>query len=200
MEDRKILLGKVGEWIWYKYYYDKENDCLIEEKYHEEYLDSGTVFEGSSSVSAQYVYKTFVEYMDTEGITNLLKYIKDFEIPQPSEKQMTDQEFFEKLKEIDKILWQKLERIDSTYILRDKQGSIIAVLSKTKHFFVYVDLYKRSRGFVSKNEAFPYIIKCLSEHYKSSNPTPDVKNSLSNKKVEEVQKKSNILREIFKRK
>ena len=200
MEDSKILLGKVGEWIWYKYYYDKENDCFTEEKYHEEYLDTGTVFEGSNTVSAQYVYKMFVEHMNTEGITNFLKCIEDFEVPQPSEKQMTDQDFLKNLEEIDKTLWRNLKRIDSTYILRDKQGSIIGVLSKTTHFFVYIDLYKGSKGFVSKNEAFHYIIECLSERHKSSNTFPSDVKPNSNKQFDEAQKKSNILRRIFKKK
>ena len=200
MEDRKIMLGKVGEWTWYKYYYDKENGCLTEEKYQEGYLDTGMFFEGSNSVSAQYIYKMFVEHMNTEGITNLLKCIEDFEFPQPSEKQMTDQEFFEKLEEIDKTLRQKIKRIDSTYILRDKQDSIIGVLSKTTHFFVYVDLYKGSKGFISKNEAFTYIIECLRERYKSSNTSPADNKPFSNKQVDKAQKKSNILRGIFKEK
>lgn len=90
MEDNKILLGKVGEWTWYKFYFDKENNCFIEEKYHEEYLDTGTIFEGSKTVTAQYVYKKFVENKNADGITNLLKYIDDSEWMQLSENQMTE--------------------------------------------------------------------------------------------------------------
>lgn len=60
MEDSKIFLGRVGEWIWYKYYFDKTNNCFIEEKYHEEYLDTGTIFEGTTTVTAQYIYKVLL--------------------------------------------------------------------------------------------------------------------------------------------
>ena len=85
MEDNRILLGRVGEWIWYKYYFDKANDCFVEEKYHEEYLDTGTVFEGSNIVTAQYIYRVFVENRNADGITNLLKYAKETELTQNSE-------------------------------------------------------------------------------------------------------------------
>ena len=199
--DNKILLGKVGEWIWYKFYFDKENNCFIEEKYHEEYIDTGTVFESSDTVTAEHVYKTFVEYMNTDGITNLLKCIDNFELPQTSENQITEREFLEKLEEIDKVLRYKLTRIDSTYIFKNQQGSIIGVLSKTEHFFVYVDLYKKSKGFISKNEAFAYIIECLSGCYKSSNSIPvSDENPQSKEQYEKTQKKSNRLRKIFKKK
>lgn len=167
MDSNKIFLGKVGEWIWYKFYFDKENNCFIEEKYHEEYLETGTVFEGSKTVTARYVYKAFIENMNTDGITNLLKYIDSSELIQPLENQITEQVFLENLEQIDKALRYKLKIIDSTYIFKDQQGNIIGVLSKTEHFYVYVDLYKKSKGFISKNEAFTYIIECLSEHYKA---------------------------------
>ena len=199
MQNSKILLGKVGEWTWYKFYFDRENNCFIEEKYHEEYLDTGTVFEGSNVVTAQYVYNTFVEYMNTDGITNLLECIDNFELPQTHKNQITKQEFFEKLEEIDKVLRHRLERIDSTYILRNQQGSIIGVLSKTKHFFAYVDLSGKRKGFISENEAFAYIIECLRERYKSSNSIPAVNDPQSKEQVEKRKKKSNSLRNFFKK-
>lgn len=90
MEENRILLGRVGEWIWYQYLFDKENNCFVEEKYHEEYLDTGTVFEGSKTVTAQYVYKTFVDNANTEGIANLLKYIDESELISPSDNQKTE--------------------------------------------------------------------------------------------------------------
>ena len=96
MEDNKILLGKVGEWIFYKYYFDKENNCFIEEKYHHEYLDTGTVLDDSNIVPAEQVYIAFVEYMNTDGITNLLECVIDFELPQTPKNQITKQVFFEK--------------------------------------------------------------------------------------------------------
>ena len=97
MEDNRILLGRVGEWIWYKYYFDKANDCFVEEKYHEEYLDTGTVFEGSNIVTAQYIYRVFAENRNADGITNLLKYANETELTQNSEDQRADQELENKL-------------------------------------------------------------------------------------------------------
>lgn len=188
--DNKILLGKVGEWIWYKFYFDKENNCFIKEKYHEEYLDTGTVFDGSDIVTAEYVYNTFVEYMNADGITKLLECITNFELPQASENQITEQEFLEKLEEIDKAIRYNSERIDSTYILRNQQGSIIGVLSETKHFFAYVDLYGKRKGFISENEAFAYIIECLRERYSSSDSIPVSSNTQPEEQYEKPKKKS----------
>lgn len=85
MEDNKVLLGRVGEWVWYKYYYDKNNNCFIEEKYHEEYLDTGTVFDASAIVSARYVYEAFDKYKNADGKINLLKYADEAELTQDQE-------------------------------------------------------------------------------------------------------------------
>lgn len=196
MENSKILLGKVGEWILYEFYFDRENNCFIEEKYHHEYLDTGTVLDDSNVVSAQQVYMAFIEYMNTDGITNLIKYADDFELPQVSGNQITKQEFLEKLEEIDRVLRYRLEIIDSTYILRDQQGSIIGVLSKTKYFFAYVDLSGKRKGFVSENEAFAYAIECLNQRYKLSNSVTVVDNAQSKEQGEKI-KKSNRIRNIF---
>lgn len=196
MENSKILLGEVGEWILYKFYFDRENNCFIEEKYHHEYLDTGTVLDDSNVVSAQQVYMAFIEYMNTDGITNLIKYADDFELPQVSGNQITKQGFLEKLEEIDRVLRYRLEIIDSTYILRDQQGSIIGVLSKTKYFFAYVDLSGKRKGFVSENEAFAYAIECLNQRYKLSNSVTVVDNAQSKEQGEKI-KKSNRIRNIF---
>lgn len=197
MEEGKIFLGKVGEWIWYNFYFDRENDCFIEEKYHEEYLDTGTVFEGTKPVTAQHIYKAFIEDMNTDGITNLLKYADESELTQPSENQITEQEFLDALEKIDKDLRYKLTRIDSTYTLKNQHCSIIGVLSKTKHFYVYVDLYKGSKGFISKSEAFSYIIECLNEHYKPSNSNPSGSHSQPKKPHKKGKKIKNVFKKLF---
>ena len=73
MSDNRIYLGRIGEWIFCKYYFDKENDEFIEEKYHYEYLDTGTVFDSSSTVSAQHIYDEFVRCKNTSGIEKLFE-------------------------------------------------------------------------------------------------------------------------------
>lgn len=81
MENSKVLLGKVGEWFYSEYYFDKDNNCFIEEKYHYEYLDTGTVFDGSSVVSPQQVYIAFAEAMNADGINALLEYCDNIQPP-----------------------------------------------------------------------------------------------------------------------
>lgn len=80
MENNKILLGEVGDWEFSEYYYDKENNEFIEEKYHYEYLDTGTVFDDSEIVSPQQIYDSFVAHMNASGIDNLLKYCDENQI------------------------------------------------------------------------------------------------------------------------
>ena len=94
MDKSRVFLAEIGEWIWYEFYFDLENNCFIEKRYHEEYLDTGTIFEGSRAVTAEYVYKKFVEHTQTEAIDKMLEYVDNFESPPPSEKQMSEEEFF----------------------------------------------------------------------------------------------------------
>lgn len=54
-------------------YYDKENDRFIEERYHEEYLDTGTVRDGCFLVSETILWGKLVEICDEEGMRAYLK-------------------------------------------------------------------------------------------------------------------------------
>ena len=200
MGNTMILLGEIGEWIFYKYYFDKENNCFIEEKYHHEYLDTGTVLDDSNIVSAQQVYIAFVEDMNTDGINALLKCCNNIELPDTFENEITEQEFYKKLEELDQFLRRKIQKIDSTYILKNQQDEIIGVLSKTEHFFAYVDLYKKGKGFISKNEAFTYIIECLSERYRPTNSITVLHTAQTEQPNQKKSQKTNTLKSIFKKK
>lgn len=57
-------------------YYDAENDRFIEELYREEYLDTGTVYEGCRIISDEYLWKYLVRTSNEEGISTYLKYRK----------------------------------------------------------------------------------------------------------------------------
>lgn len=54
-------------------YYDKENDRFIEERYHEEYLDTGTVRDGCFLISETILWGKLVEICDEEGMRAYLK-------------------------------------------------------------------------------------------------------------------------------
>lgn len=75
LENSIIVLGSVGEWEWSRFSFDTENNCFIEEKFEEEYLDTGTKFKGSHIVTAKYIYDAFTKHKNALGITNLLKYV-----------------------------------------------------------------------------------------------------------------------------
>ena len=64
------------------------------------------------------------------------------------------------------------------------------MLSETKHFFAYVDLYGKRKGFISENEAFAYIIECLRERYSSSDSIPVSSNTQPEEQYEKTKKKS----------
>lgn len=137
--------------------------------------------------------------MNTDGITNLLKYTDNLELPQIAENQAANLKFLQELEENDKALRNKLERIDSTYIFREQQGDIIGVLSKNRYFWAYVDLCGKRKGFISKDEAFSYIIECMRERYKSTNGIPSVCNTQLREQKEETKKKSSRLKNFFKK-
>ena len=69
-KDGRIYLGSVGDWFFSEYYFDKVNNEFIEEKYHHEYLDTGTVFDGSYVVSLQQISELFADILNFEEISS----------------------------------------------------------------------------------------------------------------------------------
>lgn len=64
-------LGK--EWFWSKVYYDPEQDRFLEERYHEEYLDTGTVCDGWFSIADQDLWAQLQKENNIAGVAAYLK-------------------------------------------------------------------------------------------------------------------------------
>ena len=125
MED-KILLGKIGEWSWSKFYFDKGNNCFIEEKYHEEHLDTGTVFDGASVILPQQVYANFVEDLNFNGITALLDCIDNLQLQKTSKTENAEIAFYQQIEAIDPTLKKNLQILNGAYILRNKYSDQVS--------------------------------------------------------------------------
>lgn len=164
MENNRIFLGKVGKWFWSNFYFDKETGSFTEEKYHEEYLDTGTVFDGAFVVLPQHIYASFVEELNFDGIAALLSCLNpqsqnvldsaDAEIP-----------FLQEMEAIDQTLRKNVETVNGSYIIRNGFKKIIGVLFSNPPLYAYKGLYKPCNGFISKKEAFSYAISCLRDCY-----------------------------------
>ena len=165
MEDNRIFLGKVGEWSWSKFYFDKENNCFVEEKYHEEYLDTGTVFDGASVISPQQVYANFVEELNFNGIAALLDCFDNQQLQKEYETENAELAFYQQIEAIDQSLKMNLQILNGTYIIRNKYSKIIGILFSNTPFYAYKGLYKPCKGFISRENAFSYAIECLRDCY-----------------------------------
>ena len=166
MDDGRILLGKVGEWFWSKFYFDTKDNSFVEEKYREEWVDTGTIYLGDSVVTAQHVYEAFVEAANTEGIKKLLEFCDENEIQKTSDEGISEQEFRNNLKGIAPFL--RLNKVASTYIVKDsKTADILCVITETPYFFSRELSYHSpsEKGFKDKGEAFLYATK----HLKATN-------------------------------
>ena len=161
--DDKIFLGKIGEWSWSKFYFDKENNNFVEEKYHEEYLDTGTVFDGASVVLPQQIYAQFAEELNFNGIAALLECVDTLQPQKPTEN--AEIAFYQQIEDIDQTLKMNSHKINGTYIIRNKYEKIIGVLFSNKPFYAYKGLYKPCEGFLSIEDAFSYAIECLRDCY-----------------------------------
>lgn len=165
MEKNRIYLGRSGDtWSYKKYYYEKDTNKFIEEKYHEAYLDPETILDATFEVSPQKIYAEFIEQMDSDGIKLLLQYCKDIE-PVQTENESAEKEFYQKLKDVNETLRYRIRKTGDAYILHDTYNLMVAVIFKTEHFYVYVDKFRKEKGFVSLKETFDYAVNCMSCYY-----------------------------------
>ncbi len=67
-------LFKLDEgWMWSKIYFDEETDGFVEERYYEEYLDTGTVCDGVKPVSDEELWERVVKEGNETSAKEFLK-------------------------------------------------------------------------------------------------------------------------------
>ena len=69
----EIITTFKADWEHQDVYYDAESDCFLEARYHEEYLDTGTVYDGCFSISEDMLWDKLVKTCDEEGMRAYLK-------------------------------------------------------------------------------------------------------------------------------
>ena len=73
-KDNLKHIGRIGkEWFWSNVYYDAEKDRFLEERYHEEYLDVETLFDGWFPISDQDLWDRLQKENNVAGISEYLK-------------------------------------------------------------------------------------------------------------------------------
>ena len=73
-KEKLKYIGKIGkEWFWSNVYYDVENDRFLEERYHEEYLDTGTVCDGWFSIADQDLWNQLLKEKNDAGMAEYLQ-------------------------------------------------------------------------------------------------------------------------------
>lgn len=170
-------LFKLGDgWTWSKIYFDAEKDSFIEERYHEEYLDTGTICDGDDPISDQELWDRMVKEVNEEGINEFLK-IRGAAPPCPAGNGVTMREFWERLSAL-KV--QKpyraysYSKVDSVHVLYDENKTILGVISNTDHYWYFIDTQKH--GFNSREETFEYALKRVEEYHNRR-----LKNDVTNK-------------------
>ena len=157
------------------FYYDNENDRFIESRYHEEYLDTGTVFEGYFVVSDEYLWNRLVKNCNENGMKTFMKYRS--EIPEPVNvgERITMDDFCNRMNALNEKENQnyRYEKIGSFYIVIES-NTVLCILKKSES---YCSLYNpksdvRNIGFQLLEEALAYaleIIYCYNNYYKHNN-------------------------------
>ena len=165
LKTEKVHLGRVGQWDRSEFYFDPKSNCFVEEKYQEEYLDTGTIYKGATPVSPLDIYVRFVQEQKFNSIYTLLECVKSEAWHIEPESEDIELAFLQQLDTIDPMLRTRLKVINNKYIFKNQYNKIIGVLFIHNPFCAYHGLQEPCKGFLSKQEAFTYAVECLRKIY-----------------------------------
>lgn len=166
-------------WTHSDIYYDAENDQFVEEQYHEEYLDTGTVCDGCYVISDGYLWKELVRTCNDEGIAAYLKYRNH--IPEAFEtgKTVTMEELLEGLNalmENNPRCKYFCKEADSMLVITNEAKKLLCEIGKTDNYYFLFnpssDVPKQ--GFRSFEEALAKALDWVTS-YHNSRPECDCK-------------------------
>lgn len=170
MENNNLkFLFKLGfTWTWSKVYYDKSRDSFIEEKYHEEYLDTGTICDGEFPITDEELWKRIVEEANETGASEYLKIRGKAPELHTVKTEMNYGRFVGKLHEIKQekpYRKYKQTKYGSTIVISDEKSNILGVVSKTNEFWVYIDptIEAGAKGFYTEEETLEYAINKIKQ-------------------------------------
>ena len=155
-------------WTHSDVYYDAENNQFIEERYHEEYLDTGTVCDGCFSISDEELWDKLVTHCNEEGMSTYLKYREHKPMPLNVGEKISTEDFYREIHALRQNKpWRQCSYVHrgSTMIITDEAHSIIGVVGKTDHYSFYFDLNARINGFHTLEEALAFALKQATIHH-----------------------------------
>lgn len=164
---------KIGhEWIWSNIYYDMEQDRFVEERWHNEYLDTGIICDGCFPISDLVLWERLVSTVDEQGISAFLQIRKA--IPKVMEKPpfLSQEKFDVDLRDLNENgCFYHLLKIGDVYVIRNEKGENIGIVSKSSYCFFYVDRGNAPKGFHSLEKALSYAMTMITEYHQRRIPS-----------------------------
>ncbi len=159
-------LFKLGDgWTWSKIYFDLSSNAFIEERYHEEYLDTGTICDGESPIDDVELWERIIKEVNEEGVSHFIK-IRGT-APQCSlGTGITIKEFREglvSLKQQKPYHAYTYTKVDTVSVVHDEDKNIVGVIGKTDNFWFFIGTQKQ--GFCTQEETFEFALKKVKEYH-----------------------------------
>lgn len=167
-----------GGWQHSDIYYDSQKDCFVEESYHEEYLDTGTVCDGCENITDEYLWAALISACNEKGIERYLKFRNSPPSSVCDKETISFSEFHQGINNLrSETPWRNcgLRRIDDTIIIRTEASSnlapnasvILGVIGKTEYFYYFYSTQSGASltGFHSFEGALAYALKMVTNFY-----------------------------------
>lgn len=166
-------------WTHSDIYYDAENDQFVEERYHEEYLDTGTVCDGCYVISDGYLWKELVRTCNEEGLEAYLNYRGKIPESLDRGKMVTHEEFLEGLSalmENNPKCKYFCKETDSIFVITNETGKVLCKIGKADHYYYLFNPNSdvQKLGFQCLDEAFAKALEKVTS-YHNSRPECDCK-------------------------
>ena len=164
-----IIIGE--RWAHSCIYYDSANDQFIEERYHEEYLDTGTVCDGCYIISDGYLWKKLVRTCDEEGMATYLKYRNHIPETFETDKTVTKEEFLEGLNALVKnnpSCQYFCKETGSMFVITNESNTILCKIGKADNYYFFFNPNSdvQKQGFQSLEEAFAEALYSVTLYHK----------------------------------
>lgn len=166
-------------WTHSDIYYDSENDQFIEERYHEEYLDTGTVCDGCYVMPDGCFWKELVRTCNEEGMAAYLKYRNHIPKPYDTGKKVAMEEFWEGLNalmENNPRCQYFCKEIDSVFVITNESKTILGKIEKKDKYYLFFNPRSdvQKQGFQSLEEALAKALDSIT-FYHNNRPECDCK-------------------------
>ena len=166
-------------WTHSDIYYDAENDQFVEERYHEEYLDTGTVCDGCYIIPDRYFWKELVRTCNEEGMAAYLKYRNHIPESYDTGKTVTMEEFLKGLNDLmenNPRCRYFCNEIDSVFLMKNESKKILCKIGKADNYYFFFNPNSdvQKQGFQTLEEALAKALDIIT-FYHNNRPECDCK-------------------------